>query len=60
MSFDPLERLNEALAMASPRKAEPKFCTVLELKPMEKLITLDKYLSVRLNQGLTWSSDSSL
>ena len=29
---------------------------VLGLKPMGKLITLDKYLSVRLNQGLAWSS----
>ena len=47
--FDPLERLNGALAMASPRKAEPRSCTVLRLKPMGKLITLEKYLSVRLN-----------
>ena len=29
------------------------------LKLMGKLITLDKYLSVRLNQGLVWSSDST-
>ena len=29
---------------------------VLGLKPIGKLITLDKYLSVRLNQGLAWSS----
>ena len=57
---DPLERLNGVLAMGSPRKAEPKSCTVLGLKPMGKLITLDKYLSVRLNQGLAWSSDSNL
>ena len=49
---DPLEQLNGALVMASPRKAEPRSCTVLELKPIGKLITLDKYLSVRLNQGL--------
>ena len=33
---------------------------VLRLKPMGKLITLDKYLSVRLNQGLTWPSNSNL
>ena len=33
---------------------------VLGLKPMEKLITLDKYLSVRQNQGLAWSSDPNL
>ena len=46
---DPLEQLNGDLAMASPRKAEPRSCTVLGLKPMGKLITLDKYLSVRLN-----------
>ena len=46
---DPLEQLNGALVMASPRKAEPRSCTVLRLKPMGKLITLDKYLSVRLN-----------
>ena len=57
---DPLERFNGALAMASPRKAEPRSCTVLGLKTMKKLITLDKYLSVRLNQGLAQSSDSSL
>ena len=28
---------------------------VLGLKPMGKLITLDKYLSVKQNQGLAWS-----
>ena len=33
---------------------------VLKLKTVRKLITFDKYLSVRLNQGLAWSSDSSL
>ena len=33
---------------------------VLRLKLMEKLITRDKYLSVRQNQGLAWSSDSNL
>ena len=57
---NPLERLNGALAMASSRKAEPRSCTVLGLKPMGKLITLDKYLSVRLNQGFVQSLDSSL
>ena len=57
---NPLEQLNGALARASPEKAEPRSCMVLGLKPMGKLITLDKYLSVRLNQGLVWSSDSNL
>ena len=57
---NPLEQLNGALVMASLRKAEPRPYTVLGLKPMGKLITLDKYLSVRLNQGLAWSSDSNL
>ena len=57
---DPLEQLNGALAKANPHKAEPRSCMVLELKPMGKLITLDKYLSVRLNQGLAWSLDSNL
>ena len=33
---------------------------VLGLKLMGKLITLDKYLSARLNQGLAWPSDSNL
>ena len=57
---DPLERFNGALATVSHRKAEPMSCMVLGLKFMGKLITLDKYLSVRLNQGLAWSSDSNL
>ena len=57
---NPLEQLNGALARANPQKAEPRFCMVLGLKLMGKLITLDKYLSVRLNQGLAWSSDSNL
>ena len=57
---DPLEQLNGALVMASPQKAEPMSCIVLGLKPMGKLITLNKYQSVRLNQGLAWSSDSNL
>ena len=60
ISSDPLERLNGALATMSPQKTEPRSCMVLGLKPMGKLITLDKYLSVRQNQGLAWSSDSSL
>ena len=33
---------------------------VLGLKSKGKLITLDKYLSVTLNQGLAWSLDSNL
>ena len=33
---------------------------VLGLKLMEKLTTLDKYLSVRRNQGLAWFSDLNL
>ena len=57
---DPLEQLNEALVMASPWKAKPRSCTVVGLKTMGKLITLDKYLSVRLNQGRAWFSDSNL
>ena len=60
MSSDPLERLNGALAMTSPQKTEPRSCTVLGLKPVGKLITLDEYLSVKLNQGLAQSSNSSL
>ena len=57
---DPMEQLKGALAMANPQKAEPRSCMVLGLNPMGKLITFDKYLSVRLNQGLTRSSDSNL
>ena len=60
MPSDLLEQLNGALARANPQKEEPRSCMVLRLKPMEKLITLDKYLSVRLNQGLAWSSDLNL
>ena len=52
--------LNRALVMTSPRKTEPRSCMVLGLKPMGKLTTLDKYLSVRQNQGLACSSDSNL
>ena len=55
MSSDPLKQSNGALAIMSHRKEEPRSCTVLGLKPMGKLITLDKYLSVRLNQGLAQS-----
>ena len=57
---DPLEQLNGALARANLAKAEPMSCIVLGLKLMGKLITLDKYLSVRQNQGLAWYSDSNL
>ena len=57
---DPLEQLSGALVMASSQKVEPRPCTVVELKPMAKLITFDKYLSVRQNQGLTQSSDSNV
>ena len=57
---DPLEQLNAAFVMASPRKAEPRSCMVLGLKPMGKLITCDNDLGVRQNQGLAWSSDSNL
>ena len=55
MSSDPLEQLNGVLAMMSPWKAELRSCMVLGLKPMRKLITHDKYLSIRQNQGLAWS-----
>ena len=44
---NPFEQLNRALAKANPQKAEPRSCMVFELKPMGKLITPDKYLSVR-------------
>ena len=57
---DPLEQLNRAFARANPQKVEPRSCMILRLKPMGKLITLDKYLSVRQNQGLAWSSDLNL
>ena len=60
VSSDPLEQLNGALARANPQKAEPRSCMVLGLKPIGKLITLDKYLSVRQNQDLARSSDSNL
>ena len=57
---DPLEQLNGALVMASPRKAKPRSCMVLGLKPVGKLVTCDNYLGVRQNQGLAWSSNSNL
>ena len=57
---DPLEQLNRAFARANPQKVEPRSCMILRLKPMGKLITLDKYLSVRQNQGLAWSLDLNL
>ena len=60
VSSDPLEQLNGALVRANPQKAEPRSCMVLGLKPIGKLITLDKYLSVRQNQDLARSSDSNL
>ena len=60
MPSDPLEQLNGALAKANPEKAEPRSCMVLGFKHMGKLITLDKYLNVRLNQDLAWSSDTNL
>ena len=50
MSFDPLELLNGALAMANPQKTKPRFCTVLGLKPMGKLITCDNYVGIRLDR----------
>ena len=55
-----LEQSNRALAWANPQETEPRSCMVLEFKPMGKLITRDKYLSTRQNQGLAWSSDSNL
>ena len=55
-----LEQSNGALAWANPQEIEPRSCMVLKLKPMRKLITRDKYLSVRQNQSLAWSSDSNL
>ena len=57
---DPLEQLNGALVMASPRKAEPRSCMILGLKSMGKLATSKKKLSTRQNQGLAWSSNSKL
>ena len=76
ISSDLLKRLSKALAMTGPRTSyfggiitywqvskcwtEPRSCMVLGLKPMGKLITLDKYLSVRQNQDLAWFSDSNL
>ena len=59
ISSGPLERLNGALATTGPQKTKPKSCMFLRLKSMGKLTTLDKYLSVRQNQGLACSSDSN-
>ena len=47
ISSDALEQLNGALATIGPRKTKPESCVFLGLKLMGKLITLDKYLSVR-------------
>ena len=55
-----LEQSNGALAWANPQETKPRSCIVLGLKPMGKLITRDKYLSIRQNQGIAWSSDSNL
>ena len=55
-----LEQLNGVLARANPQKTKPRSCMVLRLKPVGKLITHDKYLGVRQNQDIVWSSDSNL
>ena len=55
-----LEQSNGALGWANPQETEPRSYMVLGLKPMGKLITRDKYLGVRQNQGIAWSSDSNL
>ena len=47
MPSNSLKQLNGALAWANPQETEPRSCMVLGLKPMGKLITRDKYLSVR-------------
>ena len=60
VSSNSLEESNRALAWANPQETEPRSCMVLGLKPMGKLITRDKYISVKQNQGLAWSSDSNL
>ena len=39
---------------------EPRHCMVLGLKPMEKPTTWMRKLSFGQNQGIVWSSDSSL
>ena len=54
------EQSNGALACANPQETEPRPCMVLGLKPMGKLITRDKYLGIRQNQGIAWSSNSNL
>ena len=40
-------------------QTEPRYCMVIRLKPIGKLVT-SKYLSARQNQGIAWSSDSNL
>ena len=60
ISSDLLEQLNGALVMTGPWKTKLRSCMVLGLKPMGKLTTLDKYLSVRQNQVLARSSDLNL
>ena len=76
ISSDLLKRLNEALTMKDPRtsyfggiithwqvskcQTKSRSYMVLRLKPMGKLITLDKYLSVKQNQDFAWSSNSNL
>ena len=57
---DSLEQSYRAIALANPQETEPRYCLVLGLKPMRKLITRDKYLSIGQNQGIAWSSDSNL
>ena len=60
MPSSSLEQPNKAATKANPQEMEPRYCMVLGLKPMGKLITRDKYLSVRQNQGIAWSSASNL
>ena len=59
MPSSSLEEPNGAAIRANPQETEPRYCTVLGLKPMGKLTTRDKYLSVRQNQGIAWFSDSN-
>src|SRR6266704_280054 len=41
-------------------QTEPRHCMVLGLKPMGKPTTWTRKLSFGQNQGIAWSSDSSL
>ena len=50
---------NQSLKKMSKCQIEPRYCMVLGLKPVGKLVTL-KYLSARQNQGIAWSSNSNL